>query len=215
MNYFSIFAVSFTIALSGALAPGPLLAAVVSGSLKNGFRTGPLMISGHAILEILMVIILVFGLGRFINTPGIIRTISLTGAVILIYFGVSMLHSVPGLTMDTPSGVKTGSSGMFLQGITLSIANPYWAVWWLTIGLGLLLSSGQRGLAGLAAFFAGHILADLAWYSFVSFSLSRGRKFISLQVYKTTLKICALVVILFGVYFGISAFSSTVTSGKS
>ena len=55
MEYFFIFMTSFVIALSGALAPGPLLAACISESTKHGFKSGPLMILGHAILEIIMV----------------------------------------------------------------------------------------------------------------------------------------------------------------
>jgi threonine/homoserine/homoserine lactone efflux protein len=206
MDYFSIFAVSFAIAFSGAMAPGPLLAAVISGSLKRGFKTGPLIISGHAFLEVFMVAVLVLGLGRFINTPEVIRTISVIGAVILMYFGVNMLRIIPATNMDNLSTFRGISSNMFLQGITLSIANPYWAVWWITIGLGLLLSANQKGLLGLVFFFTGHILADLVWYSFVSFSLSRGKRFVSPRVYRIVLKVCAFIVISFGLYFGINAF---------
>lgn len=211
MNYFSIFILSFAIALLGAVSPGPLLAAVISGSLKNGFRTGPILISGHALVEILMVTVLVLGLGRFINTPDVMRTISLTGAVILICFGAGMLRSVPGINMDA-AGHDGRPARMFLQGITLSIANPYWAVWWLTIGLGLLMSANRRGIPGLAFFLAGHILADMAWYSILSFSLSRGKKFISPRTYRRVLKVCALIIILFGMYFGIYAFTSITAS---
>ncbi|HNQ35559.1 MAG TPA: LysE family transporter [bacterium] len=206
MGYISIFLVSFAIAFSGALAPGPLLAAVISGSLKSGFRAGPLLIAGHALLEIVMVALLVLGLGRFINTPPVIKAISLAGAAILVYFGIGLLRRLPSISLDFSAGSAGRDAGFFLQGITLSLANPYWAVWWLTIGLGLLLSAGRLGLPGLLFFFTGHILADLAWYSFVSFSLSRGRRFVSLKVYRSILAACAAVVISFGLYFGFKAF---------
>lgn len=61
-NYWYIFIVSFTIALSGAMMPGPLLTAVISESMKHGRKTGPLIILGHAILEVIMVTILLFSL---------------------------------------------------------------------------------------------------------------------------------------------------------
>jgi len=205
MSYFSIFFISFAIALSGALAPGPLLAAVVSGSLKNGFKTGPLAILGHAILELCAVAVLVMGLGRFINTPAIIRIISAAGAIILIWSGAGILRSIPEASLSAESSGAAKSLNIFLQGITMSLANPYWAVWWLTIGLGLLLSAGKGGLAGVMVFFAGHIFGDLAWYSFVSFSISKGRRFISLRFYRVLLGICGAAVILFGAYFGIKA----------
>ncbi|HPD55014.1 MAG TPA: LysE family transporter, partial [Bacteroidia bacterium] len=65
---------------------------------------------------------------------------------------------------------------------------------------------GRLGLPGLLFFFTGHILADLAWYSFVAFSLSRGRRFVSLKFYRSVLGACAAVVIAFGLYFGFNAF---------
>jgi len=86
MGYLSIFFISFAIALSGALAPGPLLSAVIAKSIHYGSKTGPTVILGHAILEILMVIIIIFGLSNFINTPGIIKIVSIAGTIILIIF---------------------------------------------------------------------------------------------------------------------------------
>jgi hypothetical protein len=54
----TIFASSFVIALSGALMPGPLLTATISECSQRGFIAGPLLITGHAILELVLVIAL-------------------------------------------------------------------------------------------------------------------------------------------------------------
>ena len=205
MNYFYIFIGSFAIALSGAIAPGPLLVTVISNSLKSGFKTGPLVILGHAILEICMVAVLVMGLGRFINTPSVIRVISIAGAAILLYFGIEILHSLPSVSINLDSRSGGKSSNLFFQGIAMSISNPYWTVWWLTIGLGLLLSSWKSGIPGFLFFFSGHILADLGWYSFISFNFSKGRKFLSLRLYRIIMGTSAVVIILFGLYFGVNA----------
>jgi len=208
MNYISIFVISFTIALSGALAPGPLLALVISGSLRYGTKTGPIVIAGHSVLEIVMVSILVLGLGKIINNPVIIKVISILGALILLYSGFRMFLSLSKISIDTLALQNTGRrhSLLFFQGITMSIANPYWTIWWLTIGLGLLLSANEKGITGLLFFFTGHILADMLWYSFVSYSIGKSKKFISIRLYKKIISLCASIIILFGLYFGFSAF---------
>ena len=208
MNYISIFVISFTIALSGALAPGPLLALVISGSLRYGGKTGPIVIAGHSVLEIGMVSILVFGLGRIINNPEIIKIISISGALILLYSGFKMFLSLSKVNIDTLTLQNKGGrhSLLFFQGITMSIANPYWTVWWLSVGLGLLLSANEKGITGLLFFFTGHILADMLWYSFVSYSIGKSKRFISIQLYKKIISLCASIIILFGLYFGFSAF---------
>ncbi|MFH0739009.1 MAG: LysE family transporter [Candidatus Omnitrophota bacterium] len=200
MSYLSIFIISFTIALGGALSPGPLLTTVIYESSKSGFKSGPLLILGHALLEILMLIFIIFGLSRFINNPWVLKTISLLGTIILFYFGLQILLSLPRLPIvikDSPAKSKN----LILTGATMSIANPYWSIWWLTIGLGLLLAAGRQGIMAVIVFFLGHILADLGWYSIVSLMISRGRRLISGKIYKGILACCGLYLIGFAIWF--------------
>ncbi|MBN2058304.1 MAG: LysE family transporter [Candidatus Saganbacteria bacterium] len=205
MDYFSIFTVSFVIALSGAMAPGPLLTTTIAESVKHGYKTGPLLILGHAIIEIGMLFLLVFGLNRVIDQPGLLRAISLLGSVILLYFGTSLIWSLPKLQLDLKPHRLTSHS-LILRGLLISLINPYWTIWWLTVGIGLVLAAQQAGPTALAVFFCGHILADLLWYSLVSFTVSRGKRLISPPVYKLMMLVCGLVLIGFGFYFGASSF---------
>ena len=200
MNYLSIFFVSFCIALSGALVPGPLLTLVISESTKRGFKSGPLVIAGHAIIEVLMVLLIVLGFSKFIAGGNILKIIAIFGSLILIYFAIDMFRSIPGLSIDVKTNSKP-SGNLTLLGVTSSLANPYWSIWWLSIGMGLLLSAKNLGVMGVAIFFLGHILADLGFYSVVSFSMSRGRKFLSLKIYKAIIFSCALTLLIFGLFF--------------
>jgi threonine/homoserine/homoserine lactone efflux protein len=204
MHYLTIFTLSFTLALSGALAPGPLLAAAISQSARHGAKTGPLLILGHAIVEVAMVALIALGCGRFMNNPAVFKTIALAGAGILAYFGITLFLSLKTASME-PSRAPQQIRHLTMMGITLSLSNPYWSIWWLTIGMGLVLVAQKRGLAGVAVFFLGHILADLCWYSFISFSLSRNISRINLRAYKGMLGVCALLLIGFSVWFALYA----------
>lgn len=204
MNYFAIFTLSFTIALSGALAPGPLLAAVISKSASHGAKTGPLFILGHAIVELAMVSLIVLGFAQFMNHPAVLKTVALSGAAILIYFGISLTASLKNASLEPAAG-RTRSGNLALMGVTMSLSNPYWSIWWLTIGMGLVLAAQKRGIIGLAVFFLGHILADLGWYSFISFSLSRSAKRMNVRFYRAMLAVCAVMLIGFGACFALYA----------
>ncbi|HNS33337.1 MAG TPA: LysE family transporter [bacterium] len=205
MNYLiSIFAMSFTIALAGALAPGPLLTAVVAKSPKYGFKTGPLLMIGHAVAEILMIAVIVSGFSRFMENPLLIKMIALLGGIILIFFGLGMIRKTPSLSTETATS-KNGVSNLPFLGMTVSMSNPYWTIWWFTIGLGLVLAAQKAGFLALLVFFLGHILADIGWYSIVSFAVSRGRKFISDRIYRGIMKTCGAILTGFGIYF-ISGF---------
>ncbi len=208
MDYLSIFIASFTIALSGALAPGPLLATVIYESSRRGFKSGPLLILGHALLEMLLVASLILGLSRLINNPPALRIIALTGSSILVYFGIRMIASLPGLSLDlNPGHAPAPSKNLVLTGASVSIANPYWTIWWLGIGLGLVLAAQKKGFIAVGMFFIGHVLADLVWYSFVSLTISRAKRYISQKAYKGMLCACALALIGFGIYFGVSSLA--------
>ena len=206
MNYLSIFIVSFVIALSGALAPGPLLTTVIAKSIRHGSKVGPTIIIGHAILEIIMVIIIVFGLSNFINKPYIIKIISISGITILFIFGINMLKSIKNISLKTEQKEEEGEDNLILLGITMSIANPYWSIWWLSIGLGLVLGASRLGALAIGLFFIGHILADLIWYSIVSLTISKGKRFITDRIYKIIVSICGITLISFGLYFSTIIF---------
>lgn len=196
-----IFISSFFIAVSGALMPGPVLTVTISESAKRGFWAGPLIILGHAILEIILLALLVMGLAEFIARPRVIGTIGILGGLILLWFSMLMLKDIGSLKIDLDK--KADRSGNpVLAGVLLSLANPYWTIWWATIGLGYVVISMKFGFAGLAVFFIGHILADLVWYSSIALMISRGRRFISDRVYRGMIAACAVLLVVFGVYFG-------------
>ncbi|HEY3298723.1 MAG TPA: LysE family transporter, partial [Armatimonadota bacterium] len=63
MPILKIFAASFMVALSGAMMPGPLLTVTVSQTVRRGFIASVLLMIGHALLELVLVAGLIFGLG--------------------------------------------------------------------------------------------------------------------------------------------------------
>jgi threonine/homoserine/homoserine lactone efflux protein len=205
VTLFGILLSSFVIALSGALMPGPLLTVAIGESTRQGFWAGPLLILGHAILELLLVVALMVGLAPILQLDTVFGVIALTGAFILLWMAFGMLRSLPTLTIDLSSGTSRGSH-LVLSGIVLSLANPYWSIWWATIGLGYILHSQRFGLPGVLFFFTGHILADLAWYSVVTYSVTKGRALFSDRIYRKLMGACACFLILFAGYFGYSGW---------
>lgn len=197
---FTIFASSFVIALSGALMPGPLLTATISESSRHGFVTGPLLIAGHAILELALVGAILLGLAPFFQRPEVFVATALSGSAILAWMAFGMFRSLPELTLSRPADPRRRHHPM-ISGILMSAANPYWIIWWATIGLGYILYSRQFGLRGVGCFFAGHILADLAWYSLVAATVAGGRRFLSDRLYRGLISVCAVVLVAFAGYF--------------
>ena len=116
----------------------------------------------------------------------------------MIWMALGMFRSLPGLTL-AGEPMKSGNP-LPLTGALLSLANPYWIIWWATIGLGYVLISGKLGLPGILAFFIGHILADLTWYAFVSLAVHKGRDILPDRVYRGLIAVCAVFLLGYAGY---------------
>jgi threonine/homoserine/homoserine lactone efflux protein len=193
---------SFIVALSGALMPGPLLTLTVGEAARRGFWAGPLIILGHALLELALVILLLAGVGVWLHRPLVLGLVGVGGAAMLGWMGMGLLKASRHSHLEFG---PQGASGLnpVMAGVLMSAANPYWLIWWLTIGLGYVMFSMQYGWPGVALFFVGHILADFAWYTLVSGAVAQGRRFISDRLYQGFLAGCGVFLFGFGGYFAV------------
>jgi threonine/homoserine/homoserine lactone efflux protein len=196
-----IFSSSFLIALSGALMPGPLLTYTVAEAARRGSWAGPLIILGHAILEFALVVLLLLGVGAMINQPVIMGTVALVGAGMLWWMGIGLAKGVRQARLTLETADQQALHPVW-AGIMMSAANPYWLIWWMTLGLGYVMFAYKYGLEEVLFFFVGHILADLGWYTLVSVAVAQGKRFISDRLYRGFMFSCALFLMGFGCYFG-------------
>lgn len=179
--------------------PGPFMTMTISESAKSGAWVGPKMIVGHAILELVLLLALFFGLAPLFKKDLFFIIIAIAGGAIMIWMAQSMFRSLPKLEIKT-SNTSKNSMNLYLAGILMSLANPYWIIWWATIGLAYVLHSQKLGFAGIAFFFIGHILGDLVWYSAISVAIGKGRKFFSNKVYRILVGTCAGFLAVFAVW---------------
>lgn len=212
VSIIGVFVTSFLLALSGALMPGPLLTVTINESVTRGAWTGPLLIVGHAILELILIIVILWGLGSILRNDTILSVIAFIGSAVMLVMGYSMIRNARYLTLSgVPGQSPNGTIGRILKhpvsaGVIVSLANPYWSVWWLTIGLTYIIIALKLGVIGIIVFFVGHIAADFLWYSVVSVSLSLGKRFFTDGVYRAVAAFCGLFLLAFSVYFFKSGF---------
>jgi threonine/homoserine/homoserine lactone efflux protein len=167
---------------------------------------GPMLIAGHAILELVLVAVLLLGLAPFFQLPEVFVVSAIGGALILFWMAFGMFRSLPSLHLSLEVNNGRRNHPM-ISGILMSVANPYWIIWWATIGLGYILYSWQFGLWGIAFFFTGHILADLSWYSLVSAAVAGGRNFLTDRLYRGLIAVCAVFLVVFAGYFVYAGFT--------
>jgi threonine/homoserine/homoserine lactone efflux protein len=189
------------ISASGVLAPGPLFFTNMLYGTHQGARAGLRMAYGHTVVELPLIALLAAGLftsavaTQYAGTIGIIGGIGILGFAGLQIAGVfrKKIHSA--LAMAS-------SKSPFIAGIALSALNPFFLVWWFTVGLKLVADSATFGLAaGIIILFALHIWMDYAWLAGTAYLASKGSSVIKSKYYPLLLLGLAAVLLYYGVYF--------------
>ena len=187
--------------------PGPLLAVNITESGRCGFRAGPLVVVGHGLVEIALVVAVLSGLGPLLERESFVAVIGLLGGLFLLWMGYSMIRTAPQQVLPQYTNSISNNTNIIrpiLAGAGASMSNPYWWLWWATVGLTYMLWSRELGMAAVMLFCVGHILADLLWYSGISALVATGRQWITDGFYHLIMTICGVFLIGLAVYFVIS-----------
>ncbi len=194
---FQMVLLGFIIGLTGALAPGPTLVATINASIYGRWTTGLKISLGHMVVEFFLVILILLGLAT-VALP-YTTAIAGIGGIALVVFGVLTILGSRKAVLE--NSLAQPVANPYLAGVMTSAANPYFWIWWLSIGSAMVIAGLEGGLILVIAFMIGHWTADTAWYTFVSTSVSRGRTLLSETVYKKIMVVCGIFLIFFGIYY--------------
>ncbi|HDR72815.1 MAG TPA: LysE family translocator [Methanoculleus sp.] len=190
-------AFAFVIGLTGAVAPGPMLVATIDASVRDGWKAGPMVVAGHMAIELVLSALVLLGFAAI--ALQYFSLVAAAGGVALIIFGVLSISGASARQAspeDAPPAVHP-----FVAGVVTSASNPYFWIWWLTIGSAFVLSGYQTGMIMAMAFMGGHWMADLGYYTLVAAATERGRELLPEKGYRLVLSATGVFLIVFGLYY--------------
>ncbi len=180
MGILEVLIVWFGLSLTGALAPGPLSAAVVMQSNKHGRLYGILPMVGHAILELGIVAAIIISAQIFAFDEFMTSLLIGLGGVVIVFFGFLALKDYrfkrkAEVVESETSSAKSAALEATTQGIAVSLFSPYFLIWWAGVGLSnvtLLIGQLQVGvgtvfLAGVLIYLT-HISTDFLFGGFLT-----------------------------------------------
>jgi threonine/homoserine/homoserine lactone efflux protein len=188
---------------SGALMPGPLFAASLLQGIKGGAKSGFMISVGHTLVELPLVMLMGLGISSLLNLPGFFTAVGLIGGTALIVFGAFQLRYVTGgaFSVEPVEETKMQKRSLII-GVGLTGLNPYFIVWWLTFGLGLVVQAVELGaLLGVLVMYISHVWMDYAWLTSTSYLSARGKSLLKARGYKLLLIGLALFLMYFGAGF--------------
>lgn len=196
-----IFSLAFITGFSGAMMPGPLLALTIGQVAATGFMAALWLITGHALLELALLLLLVLGLRVVLARPKVRGAIGLIGGAALLYMGVDMVRNAAAVRLGVAQGQAMSVPMLLLAGAAVSLANPYFTGWWATVGVGQLAHTGPQTRREYAAFYVGHELSDYVWYAFVAALLVGAREWLAGAWYNWLVGLCGVVVAVLALWF--------------
>jgi threonine/homoserine/homoserine lactone efflux protein len=208
---------------SGVLSPGPLfLANLIYGS-KGGYHSGIKIALGHTIVELPIIIILaisIFEYSSFTLTEESLRMIGLIGGIAIIIFSVAQISSITrkreviadirnkrSRNRDEATSLLNRMASRIegrpiIVGIFFSAMNPFFIIWWLTVGLKLIFDSIYLfGITeGIIILFSSHTWMDYAWLAITAYLISKGRTIIRERLYSFLLLSISFILASYGLY---------------
>jgi threonine/homoserine/homoserine lactone efflux protein len=181
------------ITLSGVMAPGPLTTVTV-GKGNRSPHAGIGIGLGHSMVEIPLMIAVFFGVGRLLDLPYVRPSVALAGGLFLLFMAFGMLQAV----RQAELAKKEDSRSPVTAGVLLSLMNPFFLVWWATVGASLISRSIEFGLIGFVAFALLHSLCDWGWYFVLSTMSFKGGQFFGRNFQRGVFLACGLLLLFFG-----------------
>ncbi|MHC4744528.1 MAG: LysE family transporter [Planctomycetota bacterium] len=204
MGLISFLGQVIVISLSGVMAPGPVTATTIVMGSRNRWA-GAIIALGHGVVELPLIVLIVVGLSKILEMPAVQIVIGLAGAVFLLMMASEILWSIH--RPESQSEAKAKGTPL-VAGIALTAGNPYFLIWWATIGLGLATRAHELGIWAFAVFAFVHWLCDFVWLTALSWASYQGSTLMGTKGLNIVLMICSGALRFFAVIFAYGAYSA-------
>jgi threonine/homoserine/homoserine lactone efflux protein len=193
------------ISFSGVMMPGPMFAVTLAKSYKSPWAGAQISL-GHAIVEVPLILLIYFGFAPFFQNDVVRLALSVLGSGMIIWLGIGMFRA----RSEVMRQGKDSRYNALTAGILTSAFNPFFLVWWATIGGMLIMRILDFGITGLVVFIIVHWSCDLVWLSLVSNVIYRTHLLWRPRLREWLFIACSLLLVGFGLWFLISGIQLVV-----
>ena len=131
------------ISLSGVMMPGPMFAVALAKSFRSPWA-GAWISLGHAVIEVPLILLIYFGFAHFFENSIVRLVLSILGGGMVIWLGIGMFR----VRTEVVTQGRDLPYSAFTAGIITSGLNPFFLLWWATIGSLLVMRFTEFGTGG-------------------------------------------------------------------
>ncbi len=193
---FSYLAAGIFFGLSAGLSPGPLLALVISETVKHNRREGVKVALTPLVTDVPILLLSIFVLSGLSQYEPVLGIISLSGGVFITHLAWESFRS-----KGFAGQAEKSNPGSLKKGIVVNILSPHPYLFWITVGVPILLKAFQAniltGLLFLLSFYTLLVGSKVG----VAVLVDRSRSFIHQKIYIRTMQVLGIVLLVFALLF--------------
>lgn len=193
------------ISLSGVMLPGPMFAVTLAKSFRSPW-SGVWISFGHAVIEVPLILLIYFGFAHFFENNIVQLILSIVGGGMVIWLGIGMFRA----RTEVVTQGKDLPYSAFTAGIITSGLNPFFLLWWATIGSLLVMRFIELGAGGLSLFIVVHWICDLFWLSLVAVVVYKTHSLWGRKIQEWVFVASSLLLAGFGIWFMVSGIQAVV-----
>ena len=183
--------------LSAGIAPGPLLALVISETLAHDVRSGIRVALAPIISDLPIILVTLFILSKLSDFHSVLGVISLVGGGVIFKMGSKGLYT-SGVVLDR----ENKAQGSLSKGVIVNILSPHPYLFWISVGAPTMTKALAVNMGSAMAFVMSFYLLLVGSKVVLALVVGQSKSFLKGRVYVYTMKclggaLCALALILF------------------
>jgi threonine/homoserine/homoserine lactone efflux protein len=184
-----------SLGLGAGLAPGPLLALVITTALSRGFRAA-LRLSLVPLVSDSVIVVVSLLVVRSLPDRAT-SVLGVVGGLFVVWLGIEALREQPAEVEAAPSARSFG------KGVLVNLLSPHPWLFWLTVGSPILVAAWASSPAAAVGFLAGFYAVLVGSKILVSAVVAHGRRRLSPTALRRAHLVSAALLLLTGVLLSV------------
>jgi threonine/homoserine/homoserine lactone efflux protein len=180
--------------LSSGLAPGPLLALVLSQTLRHGAREGCKIALSPLLTDVPIIALALFAATKLGELHLALGLVAFAGGAFVLYLAWDTFRPAP-VNLDSPAEPPRS----WFKGVVTNLLSPHPWLFWLTVGAATLARALMQSWMAAAAFLFGFYLLLVGSKIVVAVLVARSRNFLTGRTYHALMRVLALLLVVFAV----------------
>jgi len=182
--------------LTAGISPGPLLALVISETLKYNKREGIKIALSPLVTDLPIILFSLIVLSLFSHSQIVLCIIAFLGSAFVGYLGVDCFK-----TRGLSGGTAALPVNSTRKGSLVNILNPHPYLFWITVGAPIVMKAWNHSVAAVAVYFLAFYLFLVGSKITIALAVDRSKAFLNIRAYIWIMRILGLALFVFAILF--------------